>query len=161
MNDVSQNTEKCIQFLGSAMTRFPTRVLLEENGIEPTGDLSTFPAIGEAFAVAKLINLRREQDKTGNTMIFPESVTLSDDKKEIRFKMKTEIEVQKPELLMETYGVRQLFRLTSAKATLNSNDGNMLAVFASALEQDFVGRDGEALEEAVNSFRVTDQSATN
>ena len=134
---------------------------MEENGIESTGDLTTFPGIGESLAVANLINLRREQEKTGNTGILPESVSLSDDKKELRFKMKTEIEVQKPELLMETYGVRQLFRLTSAKATLNSNDGNILVIFASALEQDFNGRDGEALEEAVSSFRVTDQSATN
>jgi len=91
-------------------------------------------------------------------MILPESVEMSADKKEIRFRMRTEIEVQKPELLMEQYGIRQLFRLTSAKASLNSNDGQIMSVFASALEQDFKGRDGEALEEAVNSFRVTDQS---
>jgi hypothetical protein len=141
--------------------RFPTKVLLEENGIEATGDLTTFPGIGESLAVANLINLRREQEKTGNSRILPESVSLSEDNKELRFKMRTEIEVQKPELLMETYGVRQLFRLTAAKATLNSNDGNILAVFASALEQDYKGRDGEALEEAVSSFRVTDQSAKN
>lgn len=140
---------------------FPTAVLLEENGIEPTGDLSNFPALGEPFAVANLINLRREREKTGNTMILPDSVVLSDDKKELRFRMKTEIDVQKPELLMETYGVRQLFRLTSAKATLNSNDGNIMAVFASALEMDFIGRDQAALEEAVSSFRVTDRAAAN
>ncbi|CAB9519642.1 expressed unknown protein [Seminavis robusta] len=141
-----------------AVERFPTKVLLEENGIEPTGDLSTFPAIGESLAVANLINLRREKEKTGNTMIDPESVSLSEDKMEIRFRMRTEIDVQKPELLMETYGVRQLFRLTTAKATLNSNDGNIMAVFASALEQDFNGRDRDALEEAVDSFTATDQS---
>ena len=134
--------------------------MLEENGIEATGDLYTFSALGEPGAIANLINLRREKDKTGSmTVIFPDSVTLSDDKKELRFKMKTEIEVQKPELLMETYGVRQLFRLTTAKATLDSNDGNIMAVFASALEQDYAGQDGIALEESVSSFRVTDQSS--
>ena len=132
--------------------------MLEENGIEATGDLSTFPALGEPAAIANLINLRREREKTSNTKILPDTVVLSPDKKEITFKLKTEIEVQKPELLMETYGVRQLFRLTTAKATLNSNDGNILAVFASALEQDFKGRDGEALEESTNSFRVVDRS---
>ena len=45
-----------------AVERFPTRVLLEENGIQPTGDLSTFPAIGDAKAIASLITLRREKD---------------------------------------------------------------------------------------------------
>lgn len=140
---------------------FPTRILLEENGIEATGDLATFPAIGDSLAVANLINRRREKDKPGtlNSIIFPESVKLSDDKKELRFALKTEIDVQNPELLMETYGVNQLFRVTIAKATLRSNDGNIMAVFASALEQDFKGKDGEALEESINSFQVTDQSA--
>jgi hypothetical protein len=137
------------------------RLLLEENGIDASGDLLTFSDLGEPAAIANLINLRREKDNpsVSNTMIFPDSVQLSDDKKELRFKLKTEIEVQKPELLMETYGVSRLFRLTVGKATLNSNDGNLMAVFASALENDFKGRDGEALEEAVNSFKVTDQSA--
>jgi len=138
--------------------RFPTKVLLEENGIEATGDLSTFPALGEPYAIANLINQRREKEKTTSTMILPDSVVLSPDKKEITFKLKTEIEVQKPELLMEQYGMRQLFRLTTAKATLNSNDGNIMAVFASALERDFQGRDGEVLEESMKSFRVTDRS---
>lgn len=62
--------------------------------IEPTGDLSTFPALGEPAAIANLINLRREREKTGNTMIFPGSVVLSADKKDITFKLKTEIEVR-------------------------------------------------------------------
>ena len=66
--------------------------------------------------------------------------------------------VQKPELLLEQYGVSQLFRITVAKATLNSDDGNLFAIFASALEQDFNnGVDGPALEETVNSFSVTKQ----
>jgi hypothetical protein len=113
------------------------------------------------MAVADLINKRREKDKPNmaNSVIFPDSIKLSDDKKEMQFTIKTEIEVQKPELLMEMYGVNQLFRLTKAKASLRSNDGNIMAVFASALEQDFKGSDGNALDEAVNSFQVTDQSA--
>ena len=140
---------------------FPTRVLLEENGIDASGDLSTFPGIGEPAAIANLLVIRRDKEKSvvSNTQILADSLFLAPDGKELRFKLKTEIDVQKPELLMETYGVSQLFRITTAKASLRSNDGQMLAVFASALEQDFMGPDGVALQEAVDSFEVTDRSS--
>jgi hypothetical protein len=141
--------------------RFPTRVLLEENGVEAIGDLSTFPKIGEAGAVANLINLRREKDRPGstNTQIFNVSIDPKNDKI-LRFMLKSEIEVQKPELLMEQYGVDRLYRITTAKASLEANDGNIMAVFASALETDFNGPDGVALQQTVDSFVATDQSAT-
>ena len=88
-------------------------------------------------------------------------MSLSDDGKELYFKLTTEIEVQKPELLMEQYGVSKLYRVTVAKASLNSNDGNIMAVFASALQQDFEnGVDGPALQASVDSFKVTDFSAS-
>lgn len=140
---------------------FPTRVLLEENGIEATGDLSTFPALGKPKSVATLLNLRRERDKPSQskTILIEDSVSVSPDGKVLSFKLKNEIDVQKPELLMEQYGVSELFRVTLAKATLQSNDGNLMAVFASALEQDFNGPDGVALQETVDSFTVTDQSS--
>ena len=143
------------------MYSFPTSVLLEEAGIEATGDLSTFPKLGEPAAIANLINLRREKDKPGSmkTMILPDSLAISEDGLELYFTLKTEIDVQKPELLMETYGVNQLFRVTAAKASLASRDGNIMAVFASALEQDFNGPDGEALRNAVSSFTVVNQSS--
>jgi len=136
-------------------------VLLEENGIEATGDLTTFQGLGEPSAVANLLNLRRERDKPGmsNSAIVPDSLYITSDGKELGFKVRSEIEVQKPELLLEQYGVSELFRITLAKATLNSNDGNLMAVFASALETDFNGPDGQILREAVDSFRVMDQSA--
>ena len=143
------------------MTRYPTRVLLEEAGIEATGDLSTFRALGEPAAIANLINLRREKDKPGNVskaVILPDSLSVSADGLELYFTLRTEIEAQKPELLMEQYGVSQLFRITCAKASLASKDGNIMAVFASALEQDYNGPDGAALRNAVASFTVTDQS---
>ena len=92
------------------------------------------------------------------TQIIPDSLFISPDGKELRFKLKTEIEVQKPELLMETYGVSELFRITTVKASLQSNDGNLMAVFASALERDFMGPDGVALQEAVNSFAAADRN---
>lgn len=144
-----------------AVERFPTRVLLEEAGIQATGDLTTFPKLGEATAVANLINTRREKDKPGSqskTILVPDSVSVSPDGLELYFSLKTEIEVQKPELLLEEYGVSQLFRITNAKASLASRDGNIMAVFASALEQDYLAGDGDALRSAVASFTVTNQS---
>jgi hypothetical protein len=154
-------TDAC-QNLSLLISSFPTRVLLEENGIEATGSLSTFPDLGGASAVANLINLRRERDKPGmsSTAIVPNSLYVSSDGKDLFFKLKTDIDVQKPELLMEQQGVSTLARITSAKASLRSNDGNIMAVFASALEQDFNGPDGVALQDAVDTFTAIDRSAT-
>jgi len=146
----------------STIHSFPTRALLEEAGIEASGDLTTFPKLGEPAAIANLINLRRERDKPGNlskTVIVPDSISVSSDGLELSFTLKTEIEAQKPELLMEQYGVSQLFRITVAKVSLASRDGNIMAVFASALEQDYLGQDGDALQNAVASFTVTNQSS--
>jgi hypothetical protein len=138
-----------------AVERFPTRVLLEENGIQPSGDLSTFPAIGDAKAIASLIVLRREKDAQNQGTRVLDSINVSPDGKTLSFRLKTEIDVQKPELLLEETGVSQLFRVTLAKVTLDSNDGNIMAIFASALEQDFTnGVDGPALEDTVQSFRA-------
>ena len=153
-----------------AVERFPVRVLLEENGIILNDDensssssskLSTFPSIGEARTIANLLVVRRERETQNQNIKSIENVQLSPDGKELTFRLKTEIEVQKPELLLEQYGISQLFRITVAKATLNSNDGNLMAIFASALEQDFDnGVDGPALEDVVQSFQVTDQSSS-
>ena len=143
-----------------AVERFPTRVLLEENGIQATGDLSTFPAIGDAKAIASLITLRREKDSPVSGARTMDAVDVSPDGKTLTFRLRTEIEVQKPELLLEQMGVSQLFRITVAKATLNSEDGNIMAIFASALEQDFTnGVDGPALEDTVQSFQATAQQS--
>ena len=139
--------------------RYPIRVLLEENGIEATGDLTTFSSIGEPGAIASLIIARREKDAANQGPRVLSSVSLSPDGKSLSFRLRTEIEVQKPELLLEQYGVSELFRITVAKATLSSNDGNVMAVFASGLEQDFLnGVDGPALQDSVDSFIATDQS---
>lgn len=89
-----------------------------------------------------------------------DNVKVSPDAKELTFRLRTEIEVQKPDLLMEQFGVSQLFRITVAKATLNSNDGNIMVIFASALEGDFTnGADGPALEDTVHSFVATNQAS--
>jgi hypothetical protein len=138
-------------------------VLLEENGIEATGSLATIPDLGTPSAVANLIILRREKDKPGtkSTALVPNSLYVSPDGKDLFFKVKTDIDVQKPELLMEQTGFSTLARITSAKASLRSNDGNIMAVFASALEQDFNGPDGVALQDAVTTFTALDRSTSN
>jgi hypothetical protein len=139
--------------------RFPARVLLEENGIDASGDLSTFDKIGKATAIAKLIVLRRERDKPGQSNTQVVDAQISENGKLLTFQLRAEIDVQKPELLMEQSGIDRLFRITVAKASLDSNDGQILAVFASALEQDYLGPDGKALQTAVESFVALDQSA--
>jgi|EP00979_Chaetoceros_neogracilis_P001387 hypothetical protein len=143
-----------------AVERFPTFALLADEGITPIGDLGTFPSIGDPTAVANLIALRRDKDKPGQarTLIMPNSVSVSEDGKSLFFKLTTDIDVQKPELLLEQTGVSELIRITLAKATLTSADGQMMAVFASALQQDFDGDDGVALNDAVASFVAMDQS---
>ena len=141
-----------------AVERYPVRVLLEENGIDASGDLSSFKNIGEPRAIASLLIIRREKETQNQLSKVLDDVQISSDGKELTFRLRTEIEVQKPELLMEQMGVSQLFRVTIAKASLNSNDGNVMAVFASALEQDFNnGLDGPALQDTVNSFVATEQ----
>lgn len=144
--------------------RFPVRNLLEEEGYNPTGDLSTFTSIGDPTAIATLLLRRREKDKPGTqgpALLNSDSVALSSDGKTLTFSLRQEINVQKPELLLEQEGMSELFRTTLAKATLTSNDGQMMAVFASALDQDFAGPDGVALRKSVESFVATDQSAKN
>jgi len=143
-----------------AVERFPTKVLLEEEGIDSSGDLSTFPSIGNPTAIANLITLRRDRDKQqqSKTTVIPNSVSVSEDGKTLYFRLSSSVDVQKPELLMEQTGVSELVRMTLAKATLLSNDGQMMAVFASALQQDYKTEDGPALEESVESFVAVDQS---
>jgi len=128
--------------------------LLEEEGIDASGDLSTFPSIGDPSSVATLIYVRRERDKPGQskTVLLKDTVSVSEDGKTLSFMLKTEIDVQKPELLMEQMGVMELFRITTAKATLV--DGQIMAIFASALSQDFDGPDGKALQQSVESFQA-------
>lgn len=145
-----------------AVERFPVRNLLEEEGYAPTGDLSTFSSIGDPTAIATLLLRRREKDKPGaqnSAVLNRDSVSLSPDGRTLTFALRQEISVQKPELLLEEMGVSELFRTTVAKCTLASNDGQMMAVFASALDQDFAGPDGVALRKSIDSFMATDQSA--
>lgn len=150
---------------------FPVKFLLQDFGIDAgTGRFQTISDIGESSAVANLISLRRDKDRSGAmaTNIVPNSVTVSSDGRELAFRLKTSVPVQKPELLLEQYGVTELVRITAAKASLladpqprdsNSSSADddlvmMMVVFASALETDWKGPDGVALQETVQSFRA-------
>ena len=145
-----------------AVELFPTRSLLEEEGYDASGDLSTFSKLGKPEFIANLLSLKREKEKAGSpgkskTDIVPNSVVLSDDEKTLYFELRTNVDVQKPELLMEQMGVSELVRITLGKADLNSNNGQMMVCYASALDIDFNGADGPALKEVINSFVVMEQ----
>jgi len=146
-----------------AVERFPVTSLLQTAGVKATGDLSTFPSLGDSTAIATLIALRRDKDKPGQSKanLLPESVTLSPDGRSLYFQLSTEVDVQKPDLLMEQTGIGEIVRITLAKASLESGDGQMMAVFASALKQDLAGGDGIALKESVDSFRAMEQVGGN
>jgi hypothetical protein len=147
-----------------AIERFPISAMLEDEGYQPSGDLSTFTGLGDPVAVATLLIRRREKDKPGTqnaAVLDRNSVVVSPDSKTMTFSLRQQINVQKPELLLEEMGVSELYRTTVAKATLSSNDGQMMAAFASALDQEFRGPDGVALQKAIDSFVATDQATNN
>ena len=148
-----------------AVERFPVKVLLEEAGVSPdaivSADLSTIQKLGSAETIAELLALRRDKDKPGSgnrSIVQKDSVKISEDGKTLQFALRANIEVQKPDELFKQMGVYGLYRDSLCKATLESEDGNMLAVFASALEQDFEGPDGVALRQSVDSFRALKQA---
>merc|ERR1711862_231822 len=124
------------------------------------GDMSTFESIGDQTGqtIAAMLLRRREKGTQNIAKLNKDSVSLTSDGRTITFRATQQINVEKPELLMEEMGVSELYRTTVAKATLSSMDGNLIAVFASALDQDFAGPDGVALQKSIDSFLATDQS---
>ena len=140
-----------------AIERYPAKLLLQEEGILVREDevLSKISSLGQPRAVAELIMRRRERDRPGQaSRTVVDAVQLSDDGTTLTFQTRSDIDVQKPELLMETMGVDKLTRVSSAKAILQP-DGIFMIVFASALEMDYRGIDGQALQESVNSFALS------
>mmetsp|Transcript_18618 Transcript_18618/g.43154 ORF Transcript_18618/g.43154 Transcript_18618/m.43154 type:complete len:170 (-) Transcript_18618:122-631(-) len=136
-----------------APSRFPTRYLLEDYNVEAPMDMSTFPKLGSPEAIANLLTLRRESERPGESdsdeIIEPR---YSEDGKELRYKVRTVIKVQKPDMMMEMYGVTELVRITDVKASLKVNDGYIMAVFVGGPEKEFQGPDGVALHAIVESF---------
>ena len=82
-----------IVILSLTPNSYPVSSLLEDNGYEATGDLSTFTALGQATAIANLIILRREKDTQNAASKVLEDVKVSPDGKELSFKLTTEIDV--------------------------------------------------------------------
>lgn len=134
---------------------------MEENGIAATGNLSTVAGLGTPAAVAKLIAAHRDvaaaaASPSGSTtyQVDPESIRVSPDEREISFVLSTRIDVQKPELLLEQMGVSELYRFTAVRALILPPDDDpfMMAIFGSALQQDWLGPDGTAIRTAVQSL---------
>ena len=145
---------------------------MEENGIDPTaggGDstissITTFPDLGESSTIATLIMMRREKEKqTGQlsttTQLVRDSIRLTEDGTELYYQLRTIIPVQKPELLLEQTGQSELVRITIVKSSLQSKDGNLMTIYASALQDDYYNsQDGSLLQQTVNSFQPTNQA---
>lgn len=143
-----------------AVERIPVRALLEEAGIDSSGDLTSFSSIGiDAGKMAELLNVRREKEK-GNakarTFVVSQTPAFSDSggPVSLTFQLRTDIDVQKPELLMEQEGVSELVRFTDAKATVNSK-GDMLIIYAGALNQYYQKEEGAMLRESVRTFQIS------
>ena len=142
-----------------------TQLLQQQAGIQPDSlslaSKITISDLGTAQALVQLLVQRRDRDRTQQlpmTRIVQDSVRSSEDNQSITFQLMTDIPVQKPELLMEQYGVNQLIRLTLGKASVARTDGSMMVVYASGLQQDLVQpdgtwtEDGRALQQSVESF---------
>ena len=138
-----------------AVERFPVKSLLDEAGIASGGDLTTFGGIGiGAEKLAELLNLRRERERNNSkarTLVVKGSPVLEESEGTLKFQLRSDIDVQKPELLLEQEGVSELVRFTDAKAVLKR--GEMYVIYAGALQQ-YQKSEGEALREAVSSFVV-------
>jgi hypothetical protein len=83
-----------------AIERFPISAMLEDEGYQPSGDLSTFTGLGDPVAVATLLVRRREKDKPGtqNEAVLDRNyVVVSPDSKTMTFSLRQQINVQKPE----------------------------------------------------------------
>ncbi|GMH62370.1 hypothetical protein TrRE_jg12110, partial [Triparma retinervis] len=124
-----------------AVERFPTKTLLEEAGIASSGDLSTFPSISiNAAKLADLLNARREKERGASakarSVVQPSSASFVSDT-ELRFRLRADIDVQKPELLMEQEGVSELIRYTDAKALLTKSGESHHAALQSAGKRPF------------------------
>lgn len=140
-----------------AVEKFPTSALLTDAGIDAAGDLSSFPAVGiSAVKIAELLLARREKERGGQarsrTVLggspppsFPSPAT-------VEFSLTTEVEVQRPDMLKEQTGRSDLVRPTVAKAEIRG--GDLYVVYASGLVDSWEGAQGEALREAVKSFKV-------
>jgi hypothetical protein len=74
--------------------------MLEDEGYQPSGDLSTFTGLGDPVAVATLLIRRREKDKPGTqneAVLDRNSVVVSPDSKTMTFSLRQQINVQKTE----------------------------------------------------------------
>ncbi len=145
-----------------AVEKLPVKALLDEAGIDSSGDLSTFKKIGiDAGKVANLLNERRERERgqgqgRAKTLVVTDPAPVFASDSTLSFSLRTDIDVQKPDLLMEQEGVSELVRLTFAKAIV-AKDGSLFIIYAGGLKQYMTGAsddEGRRLQEAVDTFRL-------
>lgn len=140
-----------------AVERFPVRRLLSDAGISDAGisdagDLSTFSGIKKpANKIAELRNARREKERGGQGRSRTNVLAGSDfpDDKTVRFSLRTEVEVQKPDLLLEQMGSAELIRFTLAKGVIK--DDQLYVFYGSALKKWWDEGDEAALQKALDS----------
>ena len=129
-------------------------------GVAAVGDLTTFKGLGSPEAVASLVVALRDREaasnsNTGISEVVPGSVSLTPSGF-LEFAIKTPLTVMRPDLLEEQEGVRELYRVTFAKARMRG-DGTFVVMWAGALNTD-INAEGSAtqatLQDALESFVV-------
>ena len=111
--------------------------LLADIGVLPSGDFSTWKAIGNPKVVADLLAANRDGDVKLRgglaSKVDSASVTVSD--RTLSFTTVASIAVQRPDKLLESQGISELRRITRARAELRRDD-TVLVLWASALEEE-------------------------
>lgn len=74
-----------------------------------------------------------------------------------QFDFLTDIRVQRPDLLMEELGVRELKRRTRARALLAGPGDKVVVAWAGAMSRDWDRGYGELLDQIIGSVAVTQQ----
>lgn len=139
-----------------SIQRLSIEQLLKDVGVLPTGDLSTWQAIGTPQKVAQLLASFRDGDSKQSSGIPSKlakgSAVQSED--DLTFSIITPIAVQRPDELMQQQGLTELRRITSVRAVLQPDTKEVMIVWASALEQDWVNGAKEVFSKITDSFQA-------
>ncbi|CAM9148557.1 unnamed protein product [Choristocarpus tenellus] len=131
--------------------------LLSEAGLPAFGDFATWESLGTAQKAADLLKFRRDQDAAGNlkkeSEVIPSTVSLKGDT--LEFMMRSQIPVQRPDLLLQDQGVSELFRNTYVKAIMRG-DGTFAVIWSGALSTDWNNEGGakDKMKAVADSFQL-------
>lgn len=137
-----------------SVQRLSIEQLLADVGVVPTGDLGSWPAIGKPQKVAELLASFRDNDSKQNNGL-PSKVargSVAQEEDDLTFSIITPIAVQRPDKLMEQEGLTELRRITTVRAVLLPDSKQVMVVWASALEQDWVNGTRDVFAEIAASF---------